>query len=147
MTLEDVARLRDHPIQMAAAPLLKHILDGYMGMSAAILCTDDPVGFITSDHPCVWVDPGAYERPYQMQGVGLGWKTVEVTMPISPRQCLLLSHDEAWTGFLDVDKEGLRILNARHIRACNEAFVARRKVLPEAWMDVLQDNEQAASAA
>lgn len=134
LNMAQVARIRDFPIQVGAASMLKGMLDRFMVMSVAILCTDDPVGFVTSDAPCVWVDPAAHERPFMLQGVGLQWPTVEVTMPISPAQCLLITHDNDFQGFLDISQEGLTALNYRHIRECNGTFVARRRELPSKWL-------------
>jgi hypothetical protein len=133
MDMAQVAQLRDYPIQTAAPVMLKALLEGYSKMGVAILCTDDPVGFVTSDHPCVWADPAAHERPFMLQGVGLEWPTVEVTMPISPSQCLLLTHTDKYQGFVDISDEALAYLNRRHIWECNETFVARRNEIHPEW--------------
>ena len=45
-------------------------------MHMAILNTDDEVGFLTSDQPCVWFDPEAYKRPAMYRSIGLGYKSV-----------------------------------------------------------------------
>ena len=133
MNMDEVAHLRDYPIQTFAAPMLKGILDGFVRMNVAILCTTDPVGFVTSDQPCVWIDPEAYKRPPAYRGVGLTSKSIEVSMPISPTQCLFISHAPAWHGYMDVSLEQVDEINARHIGACSDAFVARRNDVRDVW--------------
>src|SRR5713101_5619201 len=57
----------------------------------AVLSTTDDIGFITSDHPCVWHDPEGYKRPPMYQSPGLIYETIQITLPISPEQCIFLN--------------------------------------------------------
>jgi hypothetical protein len=43
-------------------------------MSVAVLVTDTSPGFITSDDPCIWIDPDVHKRPLMMQATGLQWR-------------------------------------------------------------------------
>jgi hypothetical protein len=133
ITMEQVEKMRDHPIQMAAGPMLEASLSRFFEMEVAILCTSDRVGFVTGDQPCVWTDPEAYKRPPAYRGFGLSSKSIEVTMPISPTQCLLITHSPHMRGFIDLSSAELDEINGRHINACRDAFVARRNELRPAW--------------
>jgi hypothetical protein len=133
ITMEQVEKMRDHPIQMAAGPMLEASLNRFFEMEVAILCTSDRVGFVTGDQPCVWTDPEAYKRPQAYRGLGLSSKSIEVTMPISPTQCLLISHHAHMRGYIDLDRRQFDEINGRHIGACKDAFVARRNEVRPAW--------------
>src|ERR1700687_1604381 len=61
-------------------------------MQMAVLLTDDGLGFITSDRPCVWFNPSLYKLPPFYRSPGLGQKHVEVTLPLTPRHMLFISH-------------------------------------------------------
>jgi hypothetical protein len=64
----------------------------YFAMEMSILITDDPVGFITSDTPCVWRNPQAHTMPPFYRSLGLAQKDIEVTLPLTPHHMMLLSH-------------------------------------------------------
>lgn len=97
-----------------------------------ILRTDDPVGFITSDRPVTWFDPEAYKLPPFFRGPALGSPTIEVTMPISPAQCLIF----AWgcpSGYAEASKLALDELNRRHRALCGEHYVVRSNTKNDYW--------------
>ncbi|WP_445083115.1 DUF4238 domain-containing protein [Candidatus Nitrotoga sp. M5] len=93
-------------------------------MHVAVLCAADPIGFVTSDHPCTWFDPESYKLPPIYRGPGLGSCTIEVTFPISPSQCLIITHNSQWQGYIDVQEEVVNELNCRHIAHCNKTFIS-----------------------
>jgi Protein of unknown function (DUF4238) len=53
---------------------------------------------LTSDTPCVWFDKGEYERPRPRYAGGLASPTIEVTMPLSPRQMIVFANRLRDTG-------------------------------------------------
>lgn len=133
MTMEDVAHLRDHPIQTTIAPALEAMLYAFSHMHTAIFWTDDPIGFVTSDHPCVWSDPEAYKRPPMHRSPGLKWKSIEVTMPISPTQCIFISHEPKLRGFKKLSPFGVSEMNGRRVAACKDTFVSRSGEIRAEW--------------
>jgi hypothetical protein len=133
MTVEDLAHLRDHPIQATIAPALEAMLHAFAQMHVAIFWTDDPIGFVTSDHPCVWNDPEAYKRPPMYRSLGLVSKSIEVTMPISPTQCIFISHEPSLRGFKKLTPLGVSEMNGRRIAACKDAFVSRSSEVRADW--------------
>ena len=143
ITLEHVKRLEEMPIQEMIAPVVSTVLSCFARMHVAVLCTDDPLGFVTSDHPCTWFDPEAYKMPPIYRGTGLGSPTIEVTLPISPRQCLLITHNKAWSGFNDVKEHVVDSLNHRHIGHCDQSFVAQSATTKAAWFEKLEPPDDA----
>ena len=51
-------------------------------MSLAILETDDRLGFITSDTPCILFDPDVYKRPPGLRSPNLGNRRIEISCPV-----------------------------------------------------------------
>jgi hypothetical protein len=136
MTIEDVRRLEAEPIQQMIEPVLRTVLPILGRMSIAVLCTDNPIGFVTTDDPCTWYDPEAYKRPPLYRNPGLGMRSIEVTLPISPRQCLLITHNPTLQGFIEVEEALVSNLNMRHIGHCDESFITCRNEVRGAWFEV-----------
>lgn len=134
LTIEDIKERESEPFHKLLLPMLKVILPTFWNMSLAILCTDDDVGFVTSDTPCVWYDPEAYKRSPIFRGPGLMNPLVEITLPISPSQCLLLSHQNL-TGYIDVDEDTVMNMNRRQIGYCDSAFILNKNKLNPEWFN------------
>ncbi|MEX3896316.1 DUF4238 domain-containing protein [Paraburkholderia sp. BR10954] len=132
LTHEQVRQLATKPLQHMIGPTLRITVPVLQKMDAAIFCTDDPIGFITSDAPCTWFDPEAYKLPPFYRSPGLGIKTIEVTMPISPQQCLCLNW-QGWTGYIDTPMELVDDFNRRHRYHCKEHFVVCRDSQNAYW--------------
>lgn len=137
MTLDDVRAIEANPIQYMVGPVLRTVLPLMGRMHTAVLCTDDDLGFVTTDQPCTWFDPEAYKRPPMLQGAGLGMPAIEVTLPISPGQCLLITHRPETSGYIDIDGLALTELNRRHIAHCDNHFIARRNEVRPGWFERL----------
>lgn len=129
---EQVKQLARIPLQLMMQGILRDVTPVLAKMNMIILCTDDPVGFITSDVPVTWFDPEAYKRPPLHRSSALGSPTIEVTMPLSPRQCLVF----AWqcpTGYGVASKLALDELNRRHRALCGEHYVVRSNTKNDYW--------------
>jgi hypothetical protein len=134
--LDRLRELEERPIQALAGMAFKTILPIMKRMSVAVFHTRDPLGFITSDTPCVWYDPQAYKRPPFYRGTGIATRTVEVTMPLTPQMCLLISHHASIEGYIEADAETLDALNRRHVGLCDEYFVARSNETRSTWFEI-----------
>lgn len=134
MSLEEVRELAEGPVGPMVVAEVQTQLPILAQMHLAVLCTDEPLGFITSDMPCVWFDPEAYKRPWPMNAPGLGWRTIEITLPVSPRQSILLSW---WPmdGYFDITPEQVDDLNRRTRFMCDEHFIACRHEQRAVWFD------------
>lgn len=103
-------------------------------MHPAIICTNHPIGFITTDAPSTWFDPDAYRLPAWRRGVGLKNIDLEITMPLSPKQCLFLTYRQIWDSlYVDVSDEVLDKINRRHIAFAPNAVVASKNELVPEW--------------
>jgi hypothetical protein len=127
LTIDDVKKLADEPIQHMLLAIIKKDLPVLTQMKLVIFTTEDDIGFNTSDHPCVWFDPEGGRRPPTLQP-----RTIEVTMPISPNSLGLL----CWEDFPNYKNMTLfEVDNANRLQqmACDEYFVVRRNATKPVW--------------
>lgn len=108
----------------AAVPLLR-------ALDFAILTTDDSVGFITSDNPCVWCDPLAYKRPPMHRQPALMYESIEITMPVSPKECILLNR-QGVNGYRKIPPDAM---NRRTRLFADESFVVNKNVKKDIWFE------------
>jgi hypothetical protein len=114
------------PLITAEAPLLSR-------MKCAVLCTDDPQGFVTSDDPVVWFDREAYKRPPTYRSPAFMYKSLEVMFPISPQQALLFTHGEPGLSYYDIGRGAVSEFNRIVIGHCGDHFVTSRNYLDPHW--------------
>ena len=135
MTMEEARELVEQPIQgmlsetvMSQAPLL---------FETPFMILETPVapGFITSDDPCVWFDPARHILPPGSGAGGLVSPTIEITLPLSPKQMLTFTNRHAVSGtYLPVHDQGLiNALNRRTRSRTHKHFVANRPELRAGW--------------
>ena len=135
MDIEDVRRLEAQPIQEMIGPTLRTVIPALGRMHIGVLCTVDPLGFVTSDDPCTWFDPEAYKLQPIYRSPGLGVATIEVTLPISPKQCLIITHRLDLQGYIDVDQRLVDELNRRHIGHSKQVFISHSQTTRPAWFE------------
>jgi hypothetical protein len=135
MGIEHVRELEANPIQMTLAPFLRNVLPVYAQMHMAVLCTADPLGFVATDTPCTWTNPNAHRMQPLFRAPGLGMRNIEVTLPISPRQCLLITHHPDMTGFREVDQRVVDEANRSHIAHCDQYFIASSDETRPVWFE------------
>lgn len=133
--IEEIRQLQAQPIQQLIGPTLATIAPMLGRMNIAVLCTDEPLGFVTSDHPCTWFDPEGYKRQPIYRSPALGSRTIEVTLPISPKQCLFISHDQACQGYIQITPNVVQELNRRHIGHCDKTFIAHSQSTHPSWFE------------
>jgi hypothetical protein len=135
ITHEQVRELATNPLQHMIGSVLQSVAPVLSRMDMAIFCTDDPVGFITSDNPCVWYDPEGYRLPPIYRSPGLGMRTIEVTLPVSPRQCLFFNW-QGIKGYMAAPQQIVDNLNIRHVAYCHENFVVNTNQVNYCWFHV-----------
>jgi hypothetical protein len=104
-------------------------------MPMTIMATDDNLGFITSDTPCVWFNPGWYKLPPLYRGPGLGQPEIEVTLPLTPQHLLRISHNPRFPLYQDVGQTAVDEVNRRTRFHCNEEFVSWKGETRLYWFD------------
>lgn len=92
-------------------------------MQLVILRIPERHSLITSDRPVVWWDP---RDPLPSRNrLGLGRRTIEITVPLTPSLCAQISH-RCGPDYADTDAEGVDILNLRTLNRAREVFIAHR---------------------
>jgi hypothetical protein len=127
LTIRDLKRLANEPIQHMLPPIIERHLPVLAKMSLCIFTTEDDVGFITSNHPCVWYDPNGGRRPATLRA-----STIEVTMPVSPNSLALLCWEDV-LNYKNLTSLEIHGANALRQRACDEYFVVRRNATKSVW--------------
>ncbi len=133
---EQVAKLAENPMQSMLEPFIRAEAPRLVQMEAKVLCTEADPGFITSDAPVVWFDPEWYRKPPMYQSPGFLDPKLEITIPISPRQLLLLTHGDSGLTYLDVPDLMVSEVNHRTRFHCHEEFVVRRNYQESRWFEV-----------
>lgn len=114
------------------------VLPELLGMHKTVLCTTDPLGFLTTDAPSTWYDPTAYRlHPFE-RGVGLRDPAIEITLPISPTQCILFTHRSVGPLYAEVGSDWVDILNHRHAAHAPTTVVARNKETRAVWFQPVE---------
>ena len=106
-------------------PLITAVTPNLCVLDFAVFTADDEIGFITSDNPCVWFDPEAYKRPPLLRVPALVYESIEITLPISPQQCLYFNRHNI-NGYIDVNQQMVDVINKRTRFYCGEYFVVRK---------------------
>ncbi|MDE2719285.1 DUF4238 domain-containing protein [Candidatus Palauibacter polyketidifaciens] len=130
---EDFKTSVEGPVAQWVVFAIETQLPWLIQMRLRVLTTDDDVGFITSDRPCVWFDPEAYRLPWHLRSPGLAVSTIEITLPISPTQMLLLTHGTEGGGHVPVPRWQVDELNRRTRFHADEYFVVNRNETKRVW--------------
>lgn len=136
-SLDQVEKFHQEPMQTQLIPRINAEFSCYLEMHMSILDTDNEVGFITSDDPCVWFDPDAYKRPPFYRSVGLGYKKVEVTLPISPMQAIIISH-RSLPFYNSVNINTVDSINRKTRFSANKYFIVNRNYKKDFWFKIIE---------
>jgi hypothetical protein len=111
---EQVEQLASAELGAFVFPMIEAQLSDLRRMNLTVLETEDPLGLITSDAPCVWADPQMESWPPHMRNPGLAKESIEISLPISPSQLVLLT----WRvppGHASISQRGLDEVNRRPV--------------------------------
>jgi hypothetical protein len=136
MGIDDVRAMAAFTAQRNVTQMVPILAPLLGAMKLTIMETESTPGFITSDAPCVWFDPAASLMPWPINGHGLASPTIEVMMPVSPRQAMLLTWhiDE---GYRPIDEDVVMEIN-RSVRGhCHRSFVVSRRLAKPGWFEQL----------
>jgi hypothetical protein len=127
--------MAERPLQTMLAATIKAEVPQLAQLDLLVLTTNDEVGFITSDNPCSWVDPEIHKRPPFYQTVGLAYPSIEISLPVSPRQAILLQR-QGGTGHCVAPDRLVDEINRRTRAYCTEYFVVNTKTTRPIWFDI-----------
>jgi hypothetical protein len=148
LNIAQVRSMVAYPMLSMFYPFFAAELKGYCKMQMTVLCTTPASPFITSDAPVAWFDPRVQGRQGIYAAVGLRNATVEVTMPLSPRQLLLLT----WRApgpemYVDIQDGVVQELNRRALAFSDKQFVSCNSSTHDRWFDPNADPPWAAKQA
>lgn len=129
---QEVKGIAENPLQQLLLPTIQVEANLLFKMNLKILYTENSLGFITSDSPCVWFDPEVHTRPLMFQSPGLMYPKIEVTLPISPKQLALISWSSGNT-YLKIPDAIVDEINRRTRFHCEENFVVQKNITKPEW--------------
>jgi hypothetical protein len=130
-----VKRLAEQPMQTMLIPQITAATPLLVQLDLVVLNSGYKAGFITSDNPCVWFDPEAYKRPPFYQTPALLYKSIEITLPVSPRQMILLNR-RRFSGHVYAPERAVDELNRRTRAHCADYFVSDTSSTKPIWFDL-----------
>jgi hypothetical protein len=134
---EQVRNLAEKPMQNSLFPMIISQTELLAQMHLSIIGTNSSSTFITSDSPCVWVNPEIHKLPPFYRHIGLGQKKTEVTLPVSPEQIILISWDEQKDGYLELNnKRAVEEYNRRTGCLCDKYCISNRNIRKDIWFDL-----------
>jgi Protein of unknown function (DUF4238) len=130
---DDVKLLAEKPLQTMLPPMVGEATPLLVRLDFLVFVSSGSA-FITSDHPCVWFDPEGYKRPPMYQAPALIYKSIEITLPVSPRQLILLNR-RGFSGYRDAPERVVDEYNRRTRFQCAEYFVSNSSATKAIWFD------------
>jgi hypothetical protein len=132
---EALEEMTKRPLQMLLPIAMEACLPIMFSMDIAIVETEaDRPGFITSDNPCAWHDPEAITRPPGLRNASLVDKNIEITMPISPRQMLLLNR-KGKAGYCTTSATTVDEWNWQRVSWAGEQVIANTSEKRACWFE------------
>jgi hypothetical protein len=139
MTMQDLEEVLEEPVPSLVPPEISALTPLLMKLDMAVYETSFEPGFITSDNPCFWHDPEGHKREYPYQGPALMYPSIEITMPVTPRQVILLNR-QGINGYVDlsgvgieVDLDAVRKINFRTRLSAKESLIVNKKIILWDW--------------
>jgi hypothetical protein len=146
LTMGDVRKIVQHPIQFFLPAAMRAEIPILMQMQSAFLIAPSGSEFITSDNPVARYDPEMSARPILYRTPDLRFPTVEVTLPLSPKITLSVTHGLAPRPgikpvvYIDVSASDVKMMNIRTAIFSNEFIVSsRNEVDPSLFVGPLKD--------
>jgi hypothetical protein len=140
MTLDDVRRITASPMEHLLVPFIGGQLPFLLRMRCRVLCTTSEPGFITSDGPVVWFDPKWHTKPPLYRAPSLSDPLLEITVPLSPQQLMVLTHHDPAApqyeiDYMDVADDVVTEMNRRTRFQCDKEFVVQRQTTMPRWFE------------
>lgn len=132
ISLEQVRRIVDHPLQTTLPALVRTQTPLLGRLNMSIFCANGDTKFITSDAPVVWFDPESHKRPPMHRSPALMYKSLEITLPLSPTRALFLSYGE-FPEYLAVPDLAVHEMNRRTRAHSHENFVSQSSTAHPYW--------------
>ena len=102
-------------------------------MDLSIYSTDDELGFLTSDEPCIMHNPTAYRYHPMMRSVGLRQRDVQVLLPVTPTLLIAFTHKQTYPRITPLSKSQLDDVNRMIVWHADREIVSWRGALRHEW--------------
>ena len=132
---DEVRQIAAQPMQTMLPSFIVELTPLLFKMDLVIVETDDPVGFITSDNPCVWIDSESHKRPKGFQSPGLMYDSTEIRFPLSPKQMLIFTNKFHILNnrYVSIDEEFLNDANRVTRFYSHEFFIVNSNSKKDHW--------------
>lgn len=138
ISIDDVRRITASPMEHTLGPHMAAELPGLLRMRCLILSSSGKK-FITSDAPVVWFDPTWHRKPPLFRSPSFSDRHLEITLPISPDQAVLLMHGKVDYGkpveYLRVPDDVVTEINRRTRFQCDKEFIAQTADIETRWFE------------
>ncbi|MEK4263975.1 MULTISPECIES: DUF4238 domain-containing protein [unclassified Paenibacillus] len=131
-SMKEVQRIAEKPLQETLIPMIKVQTSVLLQMNLAILYSISKARFLTSDNRYVLFDPESSKRHWLYRG-GIGYDTVEISLPITPRHLLLLTWREL-PPHIDITRKQVELFNQRHWAYAHDLVVSNSKIDKPSWV-------------
>ena len=139
ITSEQVEKIVQDPLRFGVRPMVELLTPLLLSLDFAILNTESKLGFITADHPVVFYCHTSQGSDPIFDENRLMRETIEVSMPISPKQCILLSRKNL-NGYIDVpDDRSASEINKRSLDSAHRKFIVNQDYYDEGWYSYVND--------
>jgi Protein of unknown function (DUF4238) len=102
-------------------------------MDLSIYSTEDELGFLTSDEPCIMHNPTAYRFHPMMRSAGLRQRHVQVLLPLTPRLLIAFTHKQTYPYITPLSKDQLDEVNRMIVWYADREIVSWRGILRPEW--------------
>lgn len=131
---EEVKKIAKNPIKVLLAPSVNTVTPLLMKMNLSVLEAEDGANFITSDNPCVWMDPEAYKRHPVYRSPGLIYDSIEVILPVSPKHVLIFHRKDA-DEYIPTDAALVEKTNRIIRHYCHQQFIVNGNYIKKTWFE------------
>jgi hypothetical protein len=136
MGMDDVQRIVEQPVQSFLIPGIRATIPFLLRMRSVIIETSTIPGFITSDAPCIYFDPGLAKHPTSFGAGGLISPTIEISLPLSPRQFIFFGHRLIHDGIyvpLELNDPLLDQINKRTRIFADQSIIINQNIIKKSW--------------
>jgi hypothetical protein len=99
----------------------------------SIYSTDDRLGFLTCDEPCIMHNPTAYRYHPMRRSPGLRQRDVQVLLPLSPRLLLAFTHKRTYPFITPLERKHVDQINRMMAWHAGKEFVSGQGELRDEW--------------
>lgn len=131
--LEDYRAMAARPFGLAMPPRADTLASMLDQMHLKILLAPSFCeSLVTSDALVVWWDPT--DPPPSRRPLGLGRRNIEVTVPVTPAMCAMITHTPG-PDYVEISNEDVDELNLRTLYRCRGAFLSEKPHLTVDWLE------------